>query len=438
MAVIYTVSSGVKQVVMLVVFFATVTTTTTTTTSTQPAVLTTAGVMTEAPPPRPAELRMSPKDCPVYVLGELRAIKKHGDTWMNDGNACELCECDEGAERCYYHYCNQQTEVVNNPPMGKPPLDDEDGGEGEEEEEGSGRPPPPPPYSIADRLKTYRKNGPGELRATAGDNDTRLPPFCGLHCYKKCPWGYKMDPVRQCRQCSCRRRCHDLDKCQLLCSEGLATDNHGCPICQCRGEGYGGRRQDPGCNDTNIRGCVDGTKLRQVGEVWSRGPCVACRCVLTGYTECNVTHCPDPLPCPAHRHLATRDQTCCPECIETTDGEARGNTVGRAEVTVQSAWEKQDLTYEHTRTPTPSHGSTTSDGTVKSAVQAEALTWWQMTLIMVSLAGVCVVVAVCVLKQWRRAHRDKYDINAYRMPPPLTEKVRPVTTAADHVRGRLM
>ncbi|XP_063852258.1 uncharacterized protein LOC135095387 [Scylla paramamosain] len=251
-----------------------------------------------------------------------------------------------------------------------------------------------------------------------------------------------MDPVRQCRQCSCRRRCHDLDKCQLMCPEGLATDSHGCSICQCRGGSHGERRRDPQCNTTSVRGCVDGTRQRQVGEVWERGPCVACRCVVDGYTECNVTRCPPPAPCPPRRHPAdaTADQqTCCPACIEAPGGEgSRGSTVGRAEVTVQSAWERQDLTYEHPRTPTPSHGSAASDGAVKSAVQAEVLTWWQMTLIMVTLAVVCIVGAGCVLKHWRRAHRDKYDINSYRIPPPLTEKVRPVTTADDHVKGRLM
>ncbi|KAK8379419.1 hypothetical protein O3P69_019375 [Scylla paramamosain] len=386
--------------------------------------------MTEAPPPRPVELKMRPKDCPVYVLGELRAIKKHGETWLNDGNACEKCRCDKGTERCYYSYCNQQTEVVNNPLVGRPPLDDEDGGEGEgEEEEGSGRPPPPPPNTLGDRLKTYRKSAPGELRVPAGDNDTRLPAFCGVQCYKKCPWGYKMDPVRQCRQCSCRRRCHDLDKCQLMCPEGLATDSHGCSICQCR-------RGEP-------RGAPTRPTMQHHKRAWVRGrsKTTAGRGV-DGYTECNVTRCPPPAPCPPRRHPAdaTADQqTCCPACIEAPGGEgSRGSTVGRAEVTVQSAWERQDLTYEHPRTPTPSHGSAASDGAVKSAVQAEVLTWWQMTLIMVTLAVVCIVGAGCVLKHWRRAHRDKYDINSYRIPPPLTEKVRPVTTADDHVKGRLM
>lgn len=433
--------SGGGVVVMLVVMVGVIvvgSNAATTTTTPPPPPLpplppsTTAGVMTEAPPPKPSELRMRPKDCPLYVLGELRAIKKHGETWFNDGNACELCKCDEGLKRCYYHYCNLRTEVVTNPPAGRPPLDDEDGGEGEDEE-GSGRPPPTP-----------LKNHPGELRVLAEENDTRLPVFCGTLCYKRCPWGYKMDPVKQCRQCSCRRRCHGLEKCHLRCPDGLATDSHGCHVCQCRDKGHKGLRSDPTCNDTSVRGCLDGTHTRQVGESWSRGACVSCRCVAAGYTECNVTHCSTPPPpCPPRQHSATPwgttpiQDACCPLCQETSAEEGAPEvTVGRAEVTVQSAWERR-LTYAQPRTPTPPHEAA-SDGAVKSAVQAVGIGWWQMVLIMVPLAVVCVVAAVCALKHWRRTHRDKYDINAYRMPGPLTEKVRPVATAADHVRGRMM
>lgn len=398
----------------------------------------TAGVMTEPPPPRPSELRMRPKECPLYVLGELRAIKKHGETWLNDGSACELCKCVEGVKRCYYHYCNVGTEVVTNPPAGRPPLDDEDGGDwGEEGEEGSGRPPPPPPH-YDDDLKGFRK-GLGDLRTKSGDNDTRPPGFCGHYCYKACPWGFKMHPLRHCRQCACRPRCPSVAKCPLRCPEGLAKDSQGCHVCQCRGEPLGERKADPECKENGVRGCLDGTRTRQVGDVWARGSCVSCRCVADGYTECNVTHCPAPAPpCPPNRPPPHPHHPCCPPCQESSssagvEGEV---SVGHAEVSVESAWERQ-VTYAQPRKPA-SPGAATGDGAVKSAMQATGVQWWQVWVVTVPLAVLCVLAGVCGVKHWRRTHQDKYDINAYR-PSPLTEKLRPVTTAEDrHLKTPIM
>ncbi|XP_042231768.1 cysteine-rich motor neuron 1 protein-like isoform X2 [Homarus americanus] len=426
-------------------------------------------IKTEAPPPRP-EAIYAPEDCPLYVFGELRTIKRHGETWLNDGSACETCECVDGLKRCYYHYCNAGlTEGFMTPPSDRPFLDDEDL---IDFQEGSGQ-LPDDYYKILHELE-----GPGpqesgqENEKDQRDNETHhpiTPGFCSPPCHKTCPQGYKMDEVRGCQRCKCYK-CPSMRGCHLHCPGGLALDHHGCRTCHCQspklavfttshdddfvvedGMGVGvsssvyvTTQTDPPCNTTRVSGCSDGHRMYPVGARWGRGPCVSCSCVAPGYTQCNVTQCPR-VPCPSHQDdLAALHQAahpCCPPCTDMeSEGHANKNLQNDGQSSSLVPKDHLSATYPHSHTPTPddlSHHRTAnsgaSDGTTKSAVQTSPVEWSQLCLIIVPLA-VFLLVAALGFHYWRRYHRDKYDINVYR--PAETEKLRPVKTADDQLHIR--
>ncbi|XP_042860560.1 cysteine-rich motor neuron 1 protein-like isoform X1 [Penaeus japonicus] len=457
----------------------------------------------------------------MYVLGELQGMRRHGEQWLNDGSECEFCECTDGLERCFFHYCNSgpkesymtppsaATPAERNPadqPPARPPLDDEDvagqeGDEDEEEETGSGMHPWESVEDDLERRKTVssrpggKGNDPRDDK-NPRDNEThdRHDPrrFCGpLPCRKTCPHGYKVDPTTGCRKCKCFK-CQPLRRCFLKCRFGYVVDERGCRKCQCRDqsakvsvitslddndfiveEGYGvssevfsngtyaevaesggvyvtageeeTQESDPSCNTTRVEGCKDGRGVFAVGAWWDRGSCVSCTCVAPGYTECNVTHCAPP-PCPAHRQ-ARHDGMCCPECLPESN---RGHQpyLGRGHESRSTSRVPLDRmppptlpqdNQDPARAPEmpdedaasrrkafgPGDGSTT-----KSAVQASPADWSQLCVILLPILVVFGLVATLAVHFWRRYHRDKYDINAYR--PDEREKLRPVKTADDH------
>ncbi|XP_066972463.1 cysteine-rich motor neuron 1 protein isoform X2 [Macrobrachium rosenbergii] len=468
------------------------------------------------------------KDCPVYVLGELKAIRKHGEKWRNDGSDCEICKCTDGQSRCYYHYCNGLTEGYMTPPSvlgpgdktaadqppARPPLDDED-----HLEEGSGAQPwPDDSYKIIEESRPHdldlasstsrREKTDGEDK-NPRDNETHEhlspPDLCGRPCKKNCPQGYKVDPVTGCRRCKCLN-CQSLKQCKLKCPDGFELDKNGCKTCHCRNknkntlmtvittsldgddfiveDGYalsesynegedqvtyneiGGRggvyvtskdeevyatagdtssdTVDPSCNTTRLGGCTDGRRVFTVGSWWERGPCVSCVCIAPGYTECNVTQCA-PLPCSPSHQIKLED-SCCPICEETTksapinDRGHESRSTSRVPLDRMPPTRPHDLEHEHllpTEDNSPHHFDSPpreDDGTTKSAVQARGIDSPEFVAIFVIVAVVSVIVLVVIAYIWRRNHRDKYDINAYR--PEETEKLRPVKTADDNHQVR--
>lgn len=77
-----------------------------------------------------------------------------------------------------------------------------------------------------------------------------------------------------------------------------------------------------------------------------------------------------------------------------------------------------------------SHGLTNSLPLFFSPRTASPADWSQLCVILLPILVVFGLVATLAVHFWRRYHRDKYDINAYR--PDEREKLRPVKTADDH------
>ncbi|KAK8731006.1 hypothetical protein OTU49_007747, partial [Cherax quadricarinatus] len=405
-------------------------------------------------------------DCPLYEMGELRGYKKHGDTWLNDNSPCESCECIHGEKRCLYHYCNDGlTEGLMPRPSGRTPLaDDEDFND---LQEGSGRLPDDYYKILHDLEGAGSRDDERKNERDNWENETHHPisaDFCTSPCRKSCPHGYKVDEVRGCRTCKCHK-CPSIRQCHLQCPGGLVQDHRGCRTCRCQspklavftashdedfvvedgmgasGDVYVTSQTEPPCNTTRVTGCSDGRRTHPVGARWAQGLCISCGCIAPGYTQCNITQCPLP-PCTSSQDdsamLRRAAHPCCPPCTDlATDGRSSHNE----EPSI--SWEPLDhlpATHYHSDT-TPddltyrrasSEGA--SDGTTKSAVQTLPVEWTQLCLIIIPLVLVFLLVAALILHYWRRYHRDKYDINAYR--PAETEKLRPVKTADDqcHVR----
>ncbi|XP_037788086.1 cysteine-rich motor neuron 1 protein-like isoform X1 [Penaeus monodon] len=450
----------------------------------------------------------------MYVLGELQGMRRHGEQWLNDGSECEFCECTDGQERCFFHYCNSgPKESYMTPPSAatpggkspadqppaRPPLDDEDVPDPEEAQEGSGSQPweegyynvREPAEDDLEPRKTESSGRGGEANdprddKNPRDNETHDPrPWCGpLPCRKTCPHGYKVDPTTGCRKCKCFK-CQPLRRCFLKCRFGYVADERGCRKCQCRDqsakvsvitslddndfiveEGYGvssevfsngtyaevaesggvymtageeeTQEPDPSCNTTRVEGCIDGRGVYAVGAWWERGACVSCTCVAPGYTECNVTQCAPP-PCPAHRQKRLKNE-CCPICSPACNrGQGRGHesrSTSRVPLDRMPPPTLPQDNQDPVRAPempdedAGSHRSGFGSGsTTKSAVQASPADWSQLCVILLPILVVFGLVATLAVHFWRRYHRDKYDINAYR--PDEREKLRPVKTADD-------
>ncbi|XP_069193230.1 cysteine-rich motor neuron 1 protein isoform X5 [Procambarus clarkii] len=360
--------------------------------------------VTPDPAPKPSALLLAPKDCPLYnVHGELQGVKRHGQTWYNDGSRCEICRCLHGEKSCLYHYCNVgPTEVFMTPPSGQPPLDDEE--DFNDLSEGSGRLPD-------DFYKIFHSSeGAGGQQEAAGkktdkdarDNETHHPissHFCSPPCQKLCLHGYKVDEMIGCRKCKCHK-CASMRRCNLQCPGGLAQDYHGCRICQCQSPKLAVFTASHDNDDFVVE---EGVGIGVSGGVY-----------VTANTDppCNTTH-------PA------------------TSGHSHQNHQHEGKSTSWEPLDRLPATHQHSHTSTPDHLSqhrAASDGTTKSAVQTLPVEWTQLCLTIVPLVLVFLLVAALIFYYWRRYHRDKYDINAYR--PAETEKLRPVKTPDDqfHVR----
>lgn len=171
---------------------------------------------------------------------------------------------------------------------------------------------------------------------------------------------------------------------------------------------------------------------------------MSCVCIAPGYTECNVTQCA-PLPCSPSHQIKLED-SCCPICEETTksapinDRGHESRSTSRVPLDRMPPTRPHDLEHEHllpTEDNSPHHFDSPpreDDGTTKSAVQARGIDSPEFVAIFVIVAVVSVIVLVVIAYIWRRNHRDKYDINAYR--PEETEKLRPVKTADDNHQVR--
>lgn len=425
--------------------------------STQP----TPEIKTEAPPPRPDALIM-PKDCPVYVLGELRGVKKHGEKWLNDGSDCEICKCTNGQKRCYYHYCNSGLtegymtppsvlgpgeKVAADQPPARPPLDDEDH---LDEEEGSGAQPWPDDYykviqealehdlDLASSISQRGKNDGEEKNPQ--DNETHdhvsPPDLCGRPCKKTCPQGYKLDPVTGCRRCKCLN-CQSLKHCLLKCPDGFALDQRGCKTCQCRVK--------------NTRMAVITTSLDGddfiveegygvSGEAYGKGEDQVSYSEVGGHGGIYVTA--------DDGVIATSGDNSDPACNTThatrlqpiNDRGHESRSTSRVPLDRMPPTRPHDLDHDHMQLPTEDdspHRIDTpgeDDSTTKSAVQATRAEWSQVVVIVVPVVVVFALVASLIVHFWRRYHRDKYDINAYR--PEETEKLRPVKTVDDNHQVR--
>ncbi|KAK8731007.1 hypothetical protein OTU49_007747, partial [Cherax quadricarinatus] len=337
-------------------------------------------------------------DCPLYEMGELRGYKKHGDTWLNDNSPCESCECIHGEKRCLYHYCNDGlTEGLMPRPSGRTPLaDDEDFND---LQEGSGRLPDDYYKILHDLEGAGSRDDERKNERDNWENETHHPisaDFCTSPCRKSCPHGYKVDEVRGCRTCKCHK-CPSIRQCHLQCPGGLVQDHRGCRTCRC---------QSPKLavfTASHDEDFVVEDGMGASGDVY-----------VTSQTEppCNTTH------------LATDGRS-----SHNEEPSISWEPLDHLPAThYHSDTTPDDLTYRRAS----SEGA--SDGTTKSAVQTLPVEWTQLCLIIIPLVLVFLLVAALILHYWRRYHRDKYDINAYR--PAETEKLRPVKTADDqcHVR----
>lgn len=368
-------------------------------------------IKTEPPPPRAQSRVLAPKDdlpsldiiadasdCPLYEMGELRGYKKHGDTWLNDNSPCESCECIHGEKRCLYHYCNDGlTEGLMPRPSGRTPLaDDEDFND---LQEGSGRLPDDYYKILHDLEGAGSRDDERKNERDNWENETHHPisaDFCTSPCRKSCPHGYKVDEVRGCRTCKCHK-CPSIRQCHLQCPGGLVQDHRGCRTCRC---------QSPKLavfTASHDEDFVVEDGMGASGDVY-----------VTSQTEppCNTTH------------LATDGRS-----SHNEEPSISWEPLDHLPAThYHSDTTPDDLTYRRAS----SEGA--SDGTTKSAVQTLPVEWTQLCLIIIPLVLVFLLVAALILHYWRRYHRDKYDINAYR--PAETEKLRPVKTADDqcHVR----
>ncbi|XP_042860561.1 uncharacterized protein LOC122246212 isoform X2 [Penaeus japonicus] len=393
----------------------------------------------------------------MYVLGELQGMRRHGEQWLNDGSECEFCECTDGLERCFFHYCNSgpkesymtppsaATPAERNPadqPPARPPLDDEDvagqeGDEDEEEETGSGMHPWESVEDDLERRKTVssrpggKGNDPRDDK-NPRDNEThdRHDPrrFCGpLPCRKTCPHGYKVDPTTGCRKCKCFK-CQPLRRCFLKCRFGYVVDERGCRKCQCRDqsakvsvitslddndfiveEGYG-VSSEVFSNGTYAEVAESGGVYVTAGEEETQESDPSCNTTQSnrghqpylgrGHESRSTSRVPlDRMP-PPTLPQDNQDPARAPE-MPDEDAASRRKAFG------------------------PGDGSTT-----KSAVQASPADWSQLCVILLPILVVFGLVATLAVHFWRRYHRDKYDINAYR--PDEREKLRPVKTADDH------
>ncbi|XP_071522384.1 uncharacterized protein [Panulirus ornatus] len=288
------------------------------------------------------------------------------------------------------------------PPSEQPPLDDEDH---DNLEEGSGQPPQVDDfYKILHNSKgTGLHEAERENKNNQREKEMHHPTsstFCSPPCWKSCPTGFKVDEVRGCQKCKCRK-CPSMRGCQQQCPGGLEQDHHGCRTCHCQspklsiftsahddftvdevsGNGvYTTAQTNPPCNTTRITGCNDGQTVYPVGVKWRRGPCVSCGCVAPGYTECNITQCAQ-APCSQqHRDSTTMQdaaEPCCPPCTDMaakveTNQDQRHDGQNRSRVFLDHI----PITHSHNHVPTSDglslRGGTSvgaSDGMTKSAVQ---------------------------------------------------------------------
>lgn len=79
-------------------------------------------IKTESPPL--PDLEPIYKGCPVFENGELTGLRPHGATWSEGDDQCEVCECKDGEQRCYYHYCNGPKLGFITPPSAETPTAD--------------------------------------------------------------------------------------------------------------------------------------------------------------------------------------------------------------------------------------------------------------------------------------------------------------------------
>ncbi|XP_066972470.1 uncharacterized protein [Macrobrachium rosenbergii] len=405
------------------------------------------------------------KDCPVYVLGELKAIRKHGEKWRNDGSDCEICKCTDGQSRCYYHYCNGLTEGYMTPPSvlgpgdktaadqppARPPLDDED-----HLEEGSGAQPwPDDSYKIIEESRPHdldlasstsrREKTDGEDK-NPRDNETHEhlspPDLCGRPCKKNCPQGYKVDPVTGCRRCKCLN-CQSLKQCKLKCPDGFELDKNGCKTCHCR-------NKNKNTLMTVITTSLDGDDFivedgYALSESYNEGEDQVTYNEIGGRGGVYVTSKDEEVYATAGD---TSSDTVDPSCNTTqttksapiNDRGHESRSTSRVPLDRMPPTRPHDLEHEHllpTEDNSPHHFDSPpreDDGTTKSAVQARGIDSPEFVAIFVIVAVVSVIVLVVIAYIWRRNHRDKYDINAYR--PEETEKLRPVKTADDNHQVR--
>lgn len=414
--------------------------------TTEPAV----EIQTEAPPPR-ADAPVAFKDCPMYVLGELKGLRRHGEQWLNDGSECEFCECTDGQKRCFFHYCNSgpkesymtppsaatpgEKSPADQPPA-RPPLDDEDVADPEEaQEEGSGTQPwgegyynvRDPVEDDLERRKTESSGRGGDANdprddKNPRDNETHGPrPWCGpLPCRKTCPHGYKVDPTTGCRKCKCFK-CQPLRRCSLKCRFGYVADERGCKKCQCG---------DQGAKVSVITSLDDNEFIVDEGygvssEVFSNG------------TYAEVAESGGVYVTAGEEETQEPDPSC--NTTPCNRGQGRGHesrSTSRVPLDRMPPPTLPQDNQDPVRAPempdedAGSHRSAFGSGsTTKSAVQASPADWSQLCVILLPILVVFGLVATLAVHFWRRYHRDKYDINAYR--PDEREKLRPVKTADD-------
>ncbi|XP_071522386.1 uncharacterized protein [Panulirus ornatus] len=285
------------------------------------------------------------------------------------------------------------------PPSEQPPLDDEDH---DNLEEGSGQPPQVDDfYKILHNSKgTGLHEAERENKNNQREKEMHHPTsstFCSPPCWKSCPTGFKVDEVRGCQKCKCRK-CPSMRGCQQQCPGGLEQDHHGCRTCHC---------QSP-----KLSIFTSAHDDFTVDEVSGNGV------YTTAQTNppCNTTH------------MAAK--------VETNQDQ-RHDGQNRSRVFLDHI----PITHSHNHVPTSDglslRGGTSvgaSDGMTKSAVQTSPVEWSQLCLIIVPLVLVFLLVAALTFHYCRRYHRDKYYISDYRATE--TEKLRPVKTADDHLHVR--
>ncbi|CAL4117631.1 unnamed protein product, partial [Meganyctiphanes norvegica] len=351
-----------------------------------------------------------------------------------------------------------------------------------------------PQHGSAYEGKTIKKGNDDDKNPQ--DNETHdqfVDDFCGVPCRKACPHGYKMDQSTGCRKCKCIK-CQSLKYCLLKCPHGLHIDEMMCTLDKLSneidiqftsgfeitpyqlfppeeiligtdGEPSDGEKAstDPACNNTgvSVEGCRVASGWHGVGEVWTLGSCVTCRCATPGNTECNVTQCPR-LACPMHRTYTPKGE-CCPLCTETVSpgpfsefGQGYSRTTSRVphhliptrphavpDIVIDQSTpthrdqknihhhhhqqEEEEFIFTHTK-------PLENDGMIKSAVPGSSPDASQLCVIILPVLVVMALVCFLIARWWRKSHRDKYDINSYRHEE--TEKLQAVKTADDNTSVR--